>query len=347
MSGSRVVKALWIDDDNSIAMDNARNLNQKQKALRIDVLHPCEFLSNFKHDANCLQKWDIFLVDYFLDQHAFNGNNNGEKSPFRGLAFGGIIREKRSEYPIYGISNQRDNTEGIFSSEKHAALAIYDNIYSLSDIQKNGHNIIYYDALNFNLIRKTKRNDIEALFRLLKAPVDNLVKDTLLRALPDVLKKGLDFKEGNTNAFANWVIRTFTEKPGFLYDEQHAAVHLGMRTEYFRKISEKFETARYRGVFFNASRPRWWVSKLSEIVFSAPTAQSMEGSYPREKAVKLYEVPNKQVSVCAICGKPLPETIALDSIDDELKPVHFRCSESDVLKKESFFDEPRKVLAKE
>ncbi|MFX0196309.1 MAG: hypothetical protein ACFFCW_09330 [Candidatus Hodarchaeota archaeon] len=265
MISNKKINVLWIDDEIDRTED-ARYIAQKTENLRIEVIHPIEEkmkdrLAQIKDKKN-LQ--DLFLIDYFLDRKAMRPR--GEKFESRALSLAGRIRELLPEYPIYVLSNKERDSEGIFASEAQAAKASFDKILTLRDVQRYGHRILYFDALDYRLIRNSERNKIDALFKLLKAPEE--ITDKLKLVLPDELQYGLSSPSrskipfGNAISFANWVRELILNIPGFLYDELYTATYLGMKREYFKNISSKFKKAVYSGVFASTSPNLWWVIEI-------------------------------------------------------------------------------------
>jgi hypothetical protein len=165
--------------------------------------------------------------------------------------------------------------------------------------------------------------------------------------LPEELRSGLALegegrRGGDSIAFARWLRGKLMAIPGFVYNEFRVATHLGVTSAGFRSVSQRFDKARYVGVFHETAEPLWWVSKVDEILFSLEGAKNMEVKEPWEVAPEILGIPETQRTKCVVCGKGYPETVGTD-VDDELneQPVHFRCSTVDRNRKaELFFDEP-------
>ncbi|GAH64337.1 unnamed protein product [marine sediment metagenome] len=56
------------------------------------------------------------------------------------------------------------------------------------------------------------------------------------------------------------------ERPGFLYDRLWTATLLGLNENGFKKVEKLFTTAKYKGIFADESRERWWKSELIRIL---------------------------------------------------------------------------------
>lgn len=347
LTASKIVKVLWIDDEHQDRTEDAKNIAHKRSGVRIEILHPKEkkMKERLLEIKNEKKFPDIFLIDYFLDQVPING----ETYDTRALSFAGKIRELVPEYPIYVITDKvgkKEGIEGVYFSEAQATKAIFDKILTFKDVQREGYNILYYDALDFKRIRESPREDVNVLFELLGAPDD--IKERLEFVLPNELKNGLsapdgsEHPQGNAIAFARWTKETFLAMPGFVYDNLHAATYFGMKIKSFNNISPKFKMARYSGVFAKTNVDMWWVSRLNEILFSYKKAQKSDKTNPWEIAPELFRIPKKDWSRCVVCKNLFPETVGRN-LDDykDMNPIHYRCSAPDIKKREPYFDEAR------
>lgn len=336
------VKILWVDDDKSHE-DDVKNLLHKNKNLKIDFIHPQNLTEHLK-DIGRSHVPDLFLVDFFLNLK----KEQDQKYPHKGLVAATEIREKFPEHPIYGISQVGKDKKFSFAESTLGRKQVFDDFLEYKIIQREGHNILYFDAKDYNLIKNITRKKIGELLGLLKAPEETY--DTLKKILPEELKeglmppKGLTNPEGNAIAFARWVKRFFLPTSGILYDELHTAIYLGIDQEYFaREVSSKFDRARYKGIFHQTTKPLWWVNKINDRLFSTATAREMDTTNPWEIAPAIFKVPKDKMTKCAVCEGNYPETIGVNlENEEELEPVHYRCSVSHPTKRrEIYFDEPR------
>jgi len=330
------IRILWIDDDCVNHKEDAKNLEYEMPNLTIEIIHPTILEKKLKSKT---KKPDLFLVDYFLNQTPSPDN---KKFPDKGLTTAGRLKENYLELPVYGVSHLVN--EGMFDSAAQAANSVFDKIFTFQTIQNNGANILFWDARDFKIIRNVQKEDIDALLSTLKAP-DSL-KSRLQLVLPDALRKGIGTKkEGNSIAFGRWMIEKFLQTPGFLYDDLHAATHLGLTETAFKRISsdKKFKKIKYSGIFSKTSPDLWWVSELNNLVFSSPKAKKMDCDTTWEIAPSIFGISGEECSKCVVCGEPYPELVGIN-LDNEKKlaPVHYRCSEPYLSKKrEMFFDEIR------
>jgi len=317
-----LVRIVWVDDDPT-HIEITRNLKAKRKELEIDFINQLDQFEDFlakKEDVN------LFLVDdkLFLPS----------KSPFntRGFSIVAQIREKFPEIPIYMYSAFREEA-GIYAALAEATESLADRVLELKEIQRAGHELLYYDAKDYRKIKESPRESVKSLLSLLKAPKDD--RERVISALPECLKDGLASKErtthaeGNTIAFAKWVRRVFLQLPGFVYDSLYAATMLGMTKEAFCREKLKFDKAKYAGVFEKTNPDLWWCSELRNIIFQMACNKypKDDTTDPKKLTPKLFRLKESQMSKCAVCGEKYPETAGINKEDEnDLKPVHYRCS---------------------
>lgn len=336
------IKVLWIDDDSG-HIEDARNLESVRKSLRVLLLHPCDLdkkLVQYKDSSGT--GWDIFLVDYYLNLKV---QDNQKRYPYLGLTVAAKIRETFVEHPIYLVTAQMDDGKPRLLGWAQAVETSFDAILTLTDVQRQGAKI-YYDALDYRSVRQCTRENLEALLELVAAP--HGVRGRLKLVLPDELKEGLAPAKssnvaGNAIAFTKWVRELLLMTPGFLYDDLHASTYLGIDSETFGRLSARFGRAKYSGIFSRSTVPLWWVSELDNILFSYKKAQKIRTTNPWEVAPLVFDVSNEHKTKCAMCGGLSPETVGINlQDDDDLRPVHYRCSHPHPKKaRKLYFDEPR------
>lgn len=323
---SAQIKVTWIDDDKNNEED-ARNLESKNRKLHIKFIPAIGFESVLK------EKTDLFLIDDRL--HLRNYKN--------GLAVAGHVRVKFPETPIYLFSAWPNTT--LRTTLAQAAESAADKVIDTKKIRREGHDILYYDALDYRKMRTARRHSLRVIFRLLRSPLDD--QNRIRMVLPESLKKGLS-RTGNAIALGKWVSTNFLASPGFLYDSLYASTKLGMTESAFCKRESRFRTARYSGIFSNTSGPLWWNSTLMDIVFRRTARR-----FPREEKTdlpdltkRLFNLASSEIAKCVVCGRKNPETIGLDKYDESNRhPVHIRCSIPHPTKTRAmFFEEVRQFV---
>lgn len=334
------VTIIWVDDNYDDRVEDEKNIEARRKELHIILITPDDIVKTVSE-----YRPDLFLVDFRLDEKKLK---DGERYPYKGLVAHAIIREKNPDVPIYGVSRDFDEpkSEGLFQAIK----TTFCRIFETSEIQNKGHDILYFDAIDYRDVRRARENELSELFRLLKCPEE--VKEHLKLALPTSLQKGLKTTpEGNSIAFAKWIHETLLGNPGFLYNELHTATQLGLTVEGFRSIknNEEFQKARYTGIFSRTHPESWWAKELSNAIYSHKDILTHETRTPRLVVPLLYNIPENQQSKCVVCGEKAPECVGFDLEDErEVHPVHYRCSEPHpCLRTELYFDEYRGYRLKE
>ncbi len=342
---SNTVSVLWVDDANQ--SENAKNL--ESDSMKCECIRPFELEKQLKENnlKNGLIP-DLFLVDFYLGER--DDPDINEKYPFHGPAVAALIRDRFPEHPIYLVSFHTANGEVKLSQWAQAAENVADQILNTEFILREGKETLYRDSLDYKTLRAlrddTERGNVDTLLDLLKVPDSN--KERIKLILPDELKTGLmrqseNNPDGNAISFARWLRGSFLSYPGPLYDQQHTATLLGVNDKGFKKISNKFEKALYNGIFSRESAPRWWVSEVNDLVFALDGAQDIKSSDPWIISTKIFNVPETEMSRCAVCNEFFPETIGrnMDNPNENL-PVHFKCSKPDnTIRRPLYFDNPR------
>jgi hypothetical protein len=316
------IEILWVDDQQKERDEDKRNIIAKQGNLKIDLIHPDDIIIE---DSVFLKKeYDLYLVDIRLNE--FPKEKNGSRFPFQGSTVDSIIREKYPDTLIYGLS--QDYLKIAEDSESFLVNSVFDRFFSIDDIKSRGHNILYYDAMDFQQIKNAKPKDISEIFRLINIPKEN--EDRLKLALPPSLKKGIKtLPEGTCQAFSRWVLKVFLKTPGFLYNELYSATYLGVSTIAFKKIAsgKDFTKIQYCGIFAKTNEPLWWVSSLNQRILTDPVAKSISSINPWEISPKLFHISDTDQTKCVVCEKKFPERVGININDpDDMAPVHIRCS---------------------
>lgn len=327
------VKVTWIDDDAYTGEARGEIEILESGDLAIRMVGPHE-IDNWDHEYT--DDADMFLVDYKLGNHSPEGH---PAYRFSGVALATKLRAiaKRPSVPIYLVSRIIEN------GHQNLMPELVDRCIPRRDLSVHaGGALLYYDALDYKLIGSAEKNSIEALGVLLKAPEEDF--GSVLSALPKSLKKsrGLVEREGNSIestpseiVFGKWVIFSLLGVPGITYDDLYTATYLGIDVDYFiQEIAEKLEqenkSVQYSGVFSRTTHRRWWKQCLTNHIVSK-TADDVSFTKTWLIAPEIYDVPDDKRSKCFVCGRPHPETVAIDPHDkEERRPVHIRCSEVDI-----------------
>ena len=333
MTVKDLIKIVWIDDEPS-HMEDAKTLESKRKDLKIKFISTSNFEDFLKKQEDGM---DLFLIDDKLRGRSV------------GVGIAGKIREKFPEIPMY-LFTAYPEEYGISTALAEAAKSLGDDVLDLKKVQREGHDILYYNAIDYRRIRESPHEEINALLILLKAPDEDCKR--IVSALPESLKKGLLTRsDGNAIAFAKWVKRNFLKLPGFVYNSLYSATKLGITKKAFQDLASEFEDARYDGVFAKTGPKLWWDSKLAKIIFQL-ASEKLRGDDTtdlRKLTTKLFSLDEAKMSKCSVCGEKYPDTVGINKDDEEdYQPVHYKCSEPHPTKtRVLYFEEARQFSMEE
>jgi hypothetical protein len=323
---SKANKIAWIDDNPSRARTalelGAEFINVKDADLAGEVEHLLKGPQR-----------RLVILDHILDKTT-------STNPIfqRGSTIAEAIKEKWPACPVLGVTNA-DKVDKIDLRTKQA----YDDVLPFSDFSK------YFDhievvAKDFARVTNATLRKPADLVALLKPPGED--EERLEAALPDDLQRSLrDTSVGSrTYRWVNHLMR----RPGFLYDDLWSATFLGVNDRGFTKIRDSFNRANYDGVFARDDDPRWWVSRLAQLLYKQVEPQPREMSWHVGR--RLPGIRRKYYSQCyADCGdESPPEVVAyLDASSEDRRPMHLKCT---VLhpryKRELYFEDVRMMRGK-
>jgi hypothetical protein len=294
---------LWIDDNPS-REPTATDLGARFLSVRGKELAP--MLKRLLSGPSPRLVVIDHVLDKALDSHPVF---------LKGSTIAEAIKERWPSCPVIGVTNA-DNLSGIDLRTKEA----YDALFPFQNFSE------YFDrvqgiARGFALIARTGRN-IQKLIGLLKPPGEE--NKRLFAALNDDLKRKPQDPSVASRIF-RWV-EHLMDRPGFLLDELWSATLLGLNDDGYRKVSNIFEKAKYRGIFVRPENSRWWSSRLLEQLYKRCKPEPGELSWHAGK--RLPGVKKEHFSSCYYCGEEYPDTVAfLDEASNERRAMHLRCTE--------------------
>lgn len=273
----------------------------------------------------------LVIIDHILDKTA-----SGTNAIFRkGSTIAEAIKAEWPHCPVVGVTNI-DNINGIDIRTKRA----YDALFRFHHFSK------YFDrikgmAKGFMAVKKVGSNDLK-LIELLKPPKYEV--DRINAALSDDLKMPTQDASVGSRMF-RWVERLM-DRPGFLFDSLWSATLLGLNEDGFSKVVSRFEEAMYKGIFPRPDEPRWWSSRLSELLYGLCRPEPGELSWHVGR--RLESIRKSHFSSCYSCGEDYPEIVAyLDETTEQRQAMHLRCT---ILhprhKRELFFEDIRMLGGK-
>ncbi len=284
---------LWIDDESSMKTA-AENLEENTRAkvyfydLTNDDLAKIESLVE-KHAPN------LVIVDHKLNKTT--GFCGLRKTT--GATVSEVIKESNPQLPVVCITKVDLNRDITFA-QRSAYDAVIDAAHLTDERQ-----ILVALAKGFRGINNEPPKNEEDLLQLLGCPDVDQIR--LMQVLPSNLKTGFGQK-GFASMLWRWIDEVLFARPGFLYDSLWSATLVGAKESSFIKVQEKLQAARYSGIFANDVCPRWWASKIQEILYkNSPTSEQDD---PRLLGRAYLQIPEEEFSKCEISGKDPAETVA-------------------------------------
>lgn len=270
-----------------------------------------------------VERWATNPPDLIMMDHDFS---NVATRPFnlQGSALAHLLRIRLPKVPTVCVSGQRIQSDD-FSIEDISEYTDMFETTSLSNVDSMER--LFAIAKDFPKICFPPQSPVRlALIETLKAPIAD--KESLLRILPEEFESAF-VHGGSPHRIACWILGVLMRCPGFLYDELEAATFLGLTvTAFHEKAVNFFETALYQGPFATDTRPLWWVSAMTDALYTAlPETTAATSQLAGRQLPGIVEA---DYSVCASTGStsPPPDVVAyLDEANKERRAVSRRYTE--------------------
>lgn len=284
----RKLNFVWIDDDNN---RNVASINL-EKHLGIK----CHFVNVKPTNVDFLSVIDKVKPDLILIDH--NLTEIGTGSIKKGSTISALIREKNPTIAIACITAQ-----DVLSIDSQQRMS-YESIFSY-DIITDSYLTMQSIALGYRKMKLNLPKDVSELLDLMKAPKEEQLR--LETVLPAGIKENFNDQGIYTN-ISHWIRDVLFERPGFLYDSLWAATLLGLNENGFKKIEKLFAPAKYKGIFADNSKERWWKSELITILSKHVKTSGL----PWEKGRKLPGIMARHYSKDYYTDfkEEFPETVA-------------------------------------
>lgn len=306
------MRFFWIDDDN-IRQDAANNM-----ARELDV--EIKFISAKDRDIDVLlsdilkaqNEPDLVIMDHVLTNVISHTARRGSTAATR-------IKEKWPECPVVSVTAALDDTTPVDTRQR----AAYENMFPADSIS-NYYDAIRSIAVGFENLKKNRPKEPDEVPKCLGCPEQEI--ERMIKILPDEIKIEENFNDASLLIeLYRWCNTVLLKRPGFLYDELWTATYLGLTIEGFKTVSEQFESAKYNGVFQDASQPRWWKSLLIEILSEKIDKVGMPWLIGRSLVEE-----EKYYSKDYAKGEDFPETVAAvdQTIPADWRPMKLKYSES-------------------
>lgn len=235
-----------------------------------------------------------------------------------GSALAHLLRIQLPKMPIVCVSGQRLDSDE-FNAED---ISEYTYLFGINQLNSEEYlETLFAIARDFHLLCFPEKEPIRhALVDVLNAPEAD--RQALLSILPEEFEAAF-VHSTSPHRIARWVLNVLMRRPGFLYDALEAATLLGLTEAAFvAKIKPRFDEARYFGPFATDSRPLWWASKLTEVLYSELPEHAVLS--PQEAGRRFAGLSEDDFSRCAVTEEhtPAPDVVAYtDDTASERKPV--------------------------
>ncbi|MFH1697481.1 MAG: response regulator [Candidatus Omnitrophota bacterium] len=322
---------LWIDDEPS-RTDFADSLGRHSKygyKAKIDFVSLKN--KNVVDELGLIRKLkqpDLIIIDHVFNKIA------KENVIREGSTTAELIKEGWPSCPIVCVTGVRKKLH--ITLNKRAS---YEDIF-IDDDLLNHYDSLFILAHDFRLLLKNNNRNTIQLMDLLKPPIDD--KGRLESCMPQEIKF---MDDGQPIRFFKWVHDEIFNRPGFLYSKLWAATFVGVKEDSFTKVERALGEARYSGVFADYDGPRWWGTKIKEIIYKRISSPRPIPTW--ELGRDLPKLTRRDYSMCCVCKKnnPPPETVGyVDVESNEAKPMHLRCSVAHPrYQKRLYFDEIRMI----
>jgi len=250
----------WVDDQPERLPKSARQRIEKPKdvkqaraQIRIREVKNEKQIKQLETELSSARKSevpDLIMIDQILT------NTSGMA---RGSTLAVSLRATRPSVPIVGVTAVDFGTVAELQKDQFLEFFCLDDLQSGKRIAD-----LYAIAVGFQQIvalgkvSKDRERLKKQVIKLLDCPNEDV--DLLTRCLPGDLVTTWDAETPHT--FTRWIWHTFTDRPGFLYDDFEAATVLGLTPAGFAQVEKTLRTCEYKGVFVSSARRRWWISKV-------------------------------------------------------------------------------------
>ncbi|MBF4344108.1 response regulator, partial [Vibrio anguillarum] len=305
------------------------NVLEQRESIEVTMIEPKE--EALQENLRSIDEFDLILVDYKFDTAI---------SPiFRtGASLYSLLRDYTKSIPIYLIS--------VLSKYRTNKLGEFDLFVNNEFVED--HRIFKYEIVEHKKLAQC--SDFSQFVELLGAP-DEVLDDlnSLLRtffintsAELNTTDDTVSFSEDLNIRLFHWLVESFLKKEGPLVSREGAALLLGVSTEYFRQILDRFEVAKYRGLFADSNEERWWASTIEDCVLFMEDEEDLLSKHPFKQAASLLlgASSSNEFSECIECDERYPDALGFlrDDENKKLHHVHMSCSIPDeTLKQEVLF----------
>jgi CheY-like chemotaxis protein len=316
-----MLRIVWIDDDEARVLASRGALERAKikrlpkatvelKLVNDSVLKAIESLEAAQDPP------DLILID-----HSFHRAKPSSVGQVNGASAAHLLRRRYASVPIVCVTAILPTQTSRLDQEDLSEYAYVVPYGSLGESVE----LILAIAFDFKRLIPQQGNYRDNLLDALRAPSSEA--KALKKIMPGEFKS--QSSPTTPHRVARWVLNTFLHRPGFLYDQLHAATLLGLSEKGMRKVEKLFKSALYEGPFATLSRPLWWTKSLVEIAYAKTKNPSAKNSQLAGRA--LPGIRATDFSRCYVNSPrgDIPDVVARIAPTRELQPVSSRHTKAD------------------
>jgi len=316
---------VWIDDD----PDRKNKADNLEDALGVSVKFTSikgssvdETIENLLNDTEP----DLILLDHSLDQAI-------SKTIKTGSTAATIIHEKWPTCPIISITGIDSHDISIINR------SAYEAMFPVNRISEH-YVTIKSIAIGFNILKGIQSRDLSSILDFINVPEED--RESVSNILPAELKGQNLTDQALFLEIFRWVKNILLSRPGFLYNELWTSTYLGLNEEGFNSVKEMFDDALYKGVFSDPSNPRWWKSRLLEILGENIDQFGLPWQIGRQLKPDRSELYSK----CYVSEEPYPEVVAAvdETPNTEYHPMKLKYTETHSMNEDLLFFEDLRIM---
>ncbi len=310
---------VWVDDRIERAQDFIGGLNGslRKNPVETDLEVVAVTTTVFDDLSQKASEWILDPPDLIMLDHDFS--KVGKRMfALSGSALAHLLRIQLPRTPIVCMSGQKINSDQ-FNIED---LSEYTYIFDVNEINgEENLERLFSIANDFNLLCFPEKKAVrQALVDVLLPPESD--KPSLLSVLPEEFE-GTFVHGTSPHRMARWVLNILMRRPGFLCDSLEVATFLGLNEAAFtNKVQQYFGSARYKGPFATDTKPLWWASALTDVLYEV-LPQQMALS-PSGAGRQFSGIVEEDFSRCGVTNEhtPAPDVVAYtDSTKTERRAV--------------------------
>ncbi len=316
---------LWIDDE--ISREGTSKTLEEALNIKVEFynVHGAKIM-DILNEVNRKSEPNLILIDHWL--------NNIEGPSERGSSIAEILREKWTDCPIVAITGVADEID---EHQKN----LYEDVIPIEDLS-NSHSLIKSIVTDFQALRTDRPDSIDNLIKKLNPPLADV--EMLRSIIPKHLRNFKD-KSLLINIY-KWIRSELYARPGFLYDAIWTATFIGIKVESLNKVKNIISPAQYNGLFSDIDNPRWWKTKLRDIIYKSLPDE--ETALPWLLGMKLPGLSDEDKSKCYrddCTETDPPEIVAYtDETLSNRKPMHRKCTVKHPLFENSLYFEEIRMM---